>query len=64
MTNKLQTYTYNRRDYTVDYRIKQFRHLDWNTGRITFVDFDGELGDRILAKMIKDGVADWSKLNV
>ena len=52
----LQTYTYNRKEYTVDYRARQFRHCKggWeNLGPITFLDFDDYEGDRILASMIR-----------
>ena len=57
----LQQYTYNRISYYVDYRLKQFRS---NTSCIKFVDFSDTLGDRILAKMIRENVVDWSKLNI
>jgi hypothetical protein len=57
----LQTYTYNRIEYTVDYRLNQFRS---NTPVIRFIAFDDDLGDRILCKMIRDNVADWSKLDL
>ena len=56
METRLQIYTYNRKEYTVDYRMKQFRHCKggWGShGPITFLDFDSELGDRILASMIR-----------
>lgn len=60
---KLQEYKYNRATYTVDYRLKQFRRV-FTDGRIAFIDFDDDLGDRILCKMIKDNVADFSKLDL
>lgn len=63
----LQEYTYNRVLYTVDYRLSQFRACKggWASyGKISFVDFDSELGDRILCKMIRDGVLDYSQANL
>ena len=60
-STELQKYTYNNREYYVDYRLKQFRS---NTKQIEFIDFDSLLGDLILCKMIKDGVADFSKLDL
>jgi hypothetical protein len=57
----LQTYTYNRKEYFVDYRLSEFRS---NEDYIKWIPFDSELGDRILCKMIKDEVADFSKLNL
>lgn len=59
----LQEYKYNKKIYTVDYRLKQFRHINKN-GVIEFEDFDEDLGDRILSKMIRDNVADISKLDL
>jgi len=53
----LQTYTYNRVTYYVDYRMEQFRTAVEFPKLIKFIDFDDYLGDRILAKMIRDGVA-------
>jgi len=53
--------------YTVDYRLKQFRGCKggWeNHGLIEFIDFDSEKGDRLLTKMIKDGVADLDKIKL
>lgn len=63
---KLPTYTYNRKLYTVDYRCKQFRWMPPfpQTKGMRFYDFDSIEGDRILAKMIRDGVADISKLSL
>ena len=58
---ELQKYTYNNREYYVDYRLKQFRS---NTKQIEFIEFDSLLGDLILCKMIKDNVADFSKLDL
>lgn len=66
----LPTYTYNRITYTVDYRLAQFRYIPpTNTLKkalktFRFYDFDSPEGDRILTKMIKDGKADLSKLNL
>ena len=60
---QLQEYTYNRVKYTVDYRLSQFRSKDkW--GRIHFVEFNDYLGEKILCKMIKDGVLDYSQANL
>jgi len=59
---KLPTYVYNRLEYTVDYRCKQFRIC--NDKYMRFYNFDSPEGDRILTKMIRDGVADLSKLNL
>jgi hypothetical protein len=56
---KLQTYIYKNIEYTVDYRLQQFRSCEggWESlGEISFIEFDSELGDEILAEMIKDGV--------
>ena len=58
----LQTYTYKRTTYYVDYRNKQFRTVDLYKP-IRFHGFDDPYGDLILAKMIRDGVADEAKLN-
>lgn len=52
---QLQTYRYNRKNYFVDYRLKQFRS---DRPLIDFVDFETELGDRILCKMIKEDLLD------
>lgn len=60
---KLQEYTYNRRVYTVDYRLEQFRRVT-KQGCMEFIDFDSELGDRILCKMIRDKKADMSQINL
>lgn len=62
----LPTYTYNRITYTVDYRCKQFRYMPPfpQTKGMRFYDFDSPQGDRILAKMIRDGKADMSKLSL
>ena len=57
---ELQKYKYNKKEYFVDYRLKQFRS---NTPQIDFVEFGSELGDKILCKMIKDDVIDFSKLD-
>ena len=64
---ELPTYKFNKRIYTVDYRLEQFRTIkktDNFHAHIEFIDFDDELGDRILSKMIRDNVADTSKLNL
>lgn len=60
---ELQRYTYNKKNYHVDYRLQQFRYVDKNE-MIEYVEFDDELGDRILCKMIKEGVADINKINL
>lgn len=57
---KLQTY----KEYTVDYRLKQFRACEggWEShGMIEFIDFDSDKGDKILCEMIHEGVLDYSK---
>lgn len=61
---KLQEYRYNRQIFIIDYRLEQFRRVDWNTGQIHFLEFYSELGEKILCKMIKDNKADFSKLNL
>jgi len=51
----------------VDYRLSQFRACKggWASGgKISFVDFRDDLGDRILCKMIKDGALDYSQVNL
>ena len=51
----LQTY----KDYTVDYRLRQFRHCEggWeNHGLIEFIDFTSEEGDRLLVEMLEQGL--------
>jgi len=58
--NQLQTYRYNRKNYFVDYRLKQFRS---NTPMIDFVEFDSDLGDKILCKMIKEDLLDLEQYN-
>ena len=62
----LPTYTYNRKTYTVDYRSQQFRWMPPfpKTYGMRFYDFRSTEGDRILSKMIKDGVADTSRLRL
>ena len=57
---QLQTYKYNKKNYFVDYRLKQFRS---DTPFIDFVDFESDLGDRILCKMIKENKLDLSQYN-
>lgn len=59
----LQKYTYRGIEYYVDYRTKQFRTTSMHKP-IKFINFDDVLGDYMLAKMIKEGVADESKLNL
>ena len=47
----LQTY----KDYTVDYRLRQFRRCEggWNNhGAIEFIDFKSEEGEQLLAEML------------
>jgi hypothetical protein len=51
----LQTY----KDYTVDYRLRQFRRCKggWeNHGVIEFIDFKSEEGDQLLAEMLEQGL--------
>lgn len=60
----LQEYTYRRVTYYVDYRLKQFKTKAKFPDLIKFINFDDDYGDRILAKMIRDGVADESKLHL
>ena len=51
----LQTY----KDYTVDYRLRQFRRCEggWeNHGLIEFIDFKSEEGDRLLVEMLEQGL--------
>jgi hypothetical protein len=57
----LQEYTYNKRKYFVDYRLEEFRS---DTDEIHFVSFWSEQGDKILTKMLKEGVADITRLNL
>jgi len=57
----LQTYTYNRVKYFVDYRLQEFRS---DTDIIKWIPFDSELGDRILTKMINENVADCCKIHL
>lgn len=57
---QLQTYRYNRKNYFVDYRLKQFRS---DTPMIDFIDFESDLGDKILYKMIKERVLDLEQYN-
>jgi hypothetical protein len=59
----LQTYTWHKSAYTVDYRLKQFRRIKRN-GEIEFVSFYEDKGDRILTSMIKQRAADWSRLHL
>lgn len=58
---QLQKYKYNRKTYFVDYRLQQFRS---DSPEIEFLDFRDQKGDRILAKMIKEGVAITSLLRL
>ena len=58
---KLQTY----KEYTVDYRLKQFRACPggWeNHGWIDFIDFDSEKGREILDEMIGKGLVPYDEL--
>lgn len=57
----LDTYRYNRVTYYVDYRMQQFRS---NQPLIQFIDFKSDKGDRILSKMIRENVADLSRINL
>lgn len=58
---QLQEYTYNKITYFVDYRLKQFRS---DTPLIRFVDFNSQLGDKILLKMIKENVHNQALLHL
>lgn len=60
---ELPTYTYNRTSYTVDYRLQQFRAIKKN-GKIVFINFWDDYGDRILCKMIQDNKADLLKIHL
>lgn len=60
----LQTYTYKRINYFVDYRLKQFRSNVPYPKMIRFIEFDDALGDRILCKMIRENVVNWALLNI
>lgn len=56
---ELQKYTYKKKTYTVDYHLLEFRlcYVTPNFGSgIEFVQFDSDLGNKILSAMIKDGV--------
>ena len=59
---ELPKYRYNNLDYYVDYRLSQFRSIPADCGIIKFYDFESDFGDRILASMIRKGVADLSLL--
>jgi len=51
----LQTY----KEYTVDYRLRQFRRCKggWeNHGVIEFIDFKSDKGDQLLAEMLDQGL--------
>ena len=61
---ELQTYTYHRTPYYVDYRLKQFRSVPAGCGTIRFHDFDSDYGDRILASMIRKDQARMELLNL
>lgn len=64
---KLQKYTYNKKIYTVDYRLQQFRTInrDKTTSFLNWKGYDySELADKILCKMIKDNVLDYSLTNL
>ncbi len=60
----LPTYTYNRITYYVDYRMNQFRSAVDFPNIIRFINFDDDLGDRILAKMIRENKVDWTLLHI
>lgn len=60
---ELQTYTYNRKTYFVDYRLQQLRTVAKLGEPIEFIDFDSDKGDKILVKMIKDNALDLSQYN-
>jgi hypothetical protein len=60
---ELPIYYYNRRKLTVDYRLKEFRTIN-SSNNLIWIGFSEPLGDKILAKMIKDGKADLSKINL
>ena len=58
---KLPTY----KEYTVDYRLKQFRKCEggWeNLGPITFIDFKSEEGDKLLCEMLDQGLIPEDKM--
>ena len=60
---KLQTY----KDYTIDYRLKQFRSCEgrWNSlGKIDFISFDSDKGKKILCDMISDKLLDCSQYSL
>lgn len=59
----LPTFKYRKKIYTVDYRLQQFRNID-KDGYMSYIDFRDSFGDRILAKMIRDGVADTNRLRL
>ena len=47
------------KDYTVDYRLRQFRRCEggWeNHGLIEFIDFRSEQGEQLLAEMLDQGL--------
>ena len=60
---KLQTY----KDYTVDYRMRQFRSCEggWDSfGKIDFIPFDSDKGEKILCDMISDKLLDCSQYSL
>tara|TARA_R110000868_G_C10538098_1_gene734643 strand:- start:96 stop:293 length:198 start_codon:yes stop_codon:yes gene_type:complete len=61
---KLQTF----KEYTVDYRLRQFRSCPggWeNFGEINFIDFDSKEGQAILCEMASiPNTLDYSKYNM
>lgn len=61
---ELQEYTFNRKTYFVDYRLKQFRTKANYPKPIEFVSFYDELGERILSKLIRDNKANWQLLHI
>jgi hypothetical protein len=48
------------KNYTVDFSLKQFRKVKFTKagypGKIEFLDFDSEKGDRLLGEMIEKGL--------
>ena len=57
--------TYRRRRYYIDYRLQQFRSIPRDFGRIEFVDFRSDKGDRMLTFMVKRKLPiEWSRLHI
>lgn len=48
------------KNWTVDYRLKQFRKVHWtktgNPAKIEFEDFEDPKGDKMLSQMIRKGL--------